>query len=81
MNSFQIPQKRVEGHMMPKTTFSTIAELLFNQYAAELGARAGRAMDKALNMDNRLSAKTRQKIYENFIAEVKKDDPILKAVS
>jgi hypothetical protein len=80
MNSFQVPQKKVEGYMMPKVTFNTIAELLFNQYAIELGERAGRAMERALNMDNRLSIKTRQKIYENFIAEVKKDDPVLKAV-
>jgi hypothetical protein len=77
MNKFQIPQKRVEGYMMPKITFDVIAhnlaEVRFNEWAEELGAAVGRAMDKSLNMDNRLSIKTREKIFGSFVNEIESD--------
>lgn len=78
MLKFQIPQKRIEGCMMPKKTFDTISQAIaaaqFNTWAEELGAKVDEAMNKALNIDNRLSQKTRKKIFDNFIKTIKADE-------
>lgn len=78
MIKFQIPQKRVEGYMMPKVTFNriadTIATMRFNEWAEELGDKVDEAMNTALNIDNRLCAKTKEKIFNSFVEVIKSDD-------
>lgn len=78
MKVFQIPQKRVEGYMMPKVTFNriadTIATIQFNEWAEELGTKVDKAMNTALNIDNRLCIKTKEKIFNSFIDCIKEDD-------
>lgn len=63
---------------MPQKTFNkitfTLAQLQFNQWAEELGAKVDEAMNTALNIDNRLSHKTKQKIFDNFVECIKADE-------
>ncbi|MCM8710523.1 hypothetical protein M2651_05720 [Clostridium sp. SYSU_GA19001] len=64
--------------MMQKKTFNkiayTLATLQFNEWAEELGKKVDEAMNTALNIDNRLSMKTKQKIFDNFVSVIKADD-------
>lgn len=72
----QVPEKRYTGHMMPQKSFEVIANILaikqLNEWTTEMDEALEQAMLKALNCDNRLSLKTREKIFKNFMEEMKK---------
>jgi uncharacterized Fe-S cluster protein YjdI len=64
--------------MMQKKTFNqvafTLAKMQFNEWAEELGNKVDAAMNTALNIDNRLCIKTKEKIFNSFVECIKEDD-------
>lgn len=65
--------------MMSKKSFETVAftlaTLRFNEWCKELNKTVFDAFNSAVNIDNRLSFKTKDKIYQNFVQEVKNRSP------